>query len=74
MPDEVRILRHSIRGTFNALRLGISAMYTDLTPEEAVEFLDYMIQACDKMCEELDQYDLLPDALKVTSPPVTSPV
>jgi hypothetical protein len=65
MPDEASLLRHSIRGTINALKLGISAMDTDLTHDESIEFLDYIIQATDKMSTLLDQYDLLPDELRV---------
>ena len=75
MPDEASLLRHSIRGTINALKLGISAMETGLTNEEAVEFLDYIIQATDKMESLLDQYDPLPDELKVNKlvPGITQP-
>jgi hypothetical protein len=40
MPNEVSLLRHSIRGTINALKLGVSAMETGLTHDEAIEFLD----------------------------------
>ena len=64
MPDEISLLRHSIRGTINALKLGTSAMDTGLTRDEAVEFLDYIVQACDKMCSLLDQYEALPDSVK----------
>lgn len=60
MLDQPSLLRHSIRGTINALKLGVSAMDTDLTQAEAVEFLEYIIQATDKMCVLLDQYEMLP--------------
>jgi hypothetical protein len=69
MSNEVSLLRHSIRGTINALKLGVSAMDTGLTRDEAIEFLDYIIQATDKMCTELDQYEALPDTLKIPAPP-----
>ncbi len=65
MPDEASLLRHSIRGTINALKLGVSAMDTGLTDDEAIEFLDYIIQATEKMGTLMDQYDLLPDEVKV---------
>jgi nitrogen-specific signal transduction histidine kinase len=68
MPDEASLLRHSIRGTINALKLGVSAMDTGLTDDEAVEFLDYIIQAADKMNTLLDQYEVLPDEVKVNRP------
>ncbi len=60
MPDEYKLLRHSMRGTINALNLGTSAMDTGLTRDEALEFLDYIVQAADKMCTLLDQYESLP--------------
>jgi hypothetical protein len=73
MPSEVSLLRHSIRGTINALKLGVSAMDTGLTREESIEFLDYIIQATDKMCTELDSYEALPDELKVPTTPTSAP-
>ncbi len=60
MPDEYGLLRHSLRGTINALKLGVSAMDAGLTRDEAIEFLDYIAQAADKMSTLLDQYDALP--------------
>jgi hypothetical protein len=72
MPDEVSLLRHSIRGTINALKLGVSAMGTGLNDEEAVEFLEYIIQASDKMCTLLDHYDKVPNALKTVDPAAAS--
>ena len=72
MPDEVSLLRHSIRGTINALKLGMSAMDTGLTRDESIEFLDYIIQASDKMCSLIDQYDALPDSVKSTVTPSAS--
>jgi hypothetical protein len=68
MQDEVKLLRHSIRGTINALSLGTSAMSTGLTRDEAIEFLDYIIQAADKMCSLMDQYDALPDSARPVPP------
>lgn len=60
MPDDYALLRHSLRGTINALSLGIQALDTGLTREEALEFLDYIEQAADKMSVVLDQYEALP--------------
>jgi hypothetical protein len=60
MADQYSLLRHSLRGTFNALKLGVSAMETGLTREEALEFLGYIMQATDKMSSALDDYEALP--------------
>jgi hypothetical protein len=60
MADQYSLLRHSLRGTFNALKLGVSAMDTGLTQDESLEFLGYIIQATDKMSSALDQYEALP--------------
>ena len=59
--DEAARLRHSIRGTINALKLGTSALDTGLTREETLEFVAYFEQAADKMVVLLDQYDALPE-------------
>jgi hypothetical protein len=58
--DEASRLRHSIRGTINALKLGTSALDTGLNRTETLEFLDYFDQAADRMCVLLDQFDALP--------------
>jgi hypothetical protein len=60
MPDQYSLLRHSIRGTIHSLKLGVSAMDTGLTRDEALEFLEYIVQATDKMSTLLDQYEALP--------------
>lgn len=60
MPDQYSVLRHSIRGTIHSLKLGVSAMDTGLSCDEAMEFLDYIVQATDKMSMLLDQYEALP--------------
>ncbi len=60
MPDQYSLLRHSLRGTFNALKLGVSAMEAGLTHEESLEFIGYIIQATDKMSAALDDYEALP--------------
>jgi hypothetical protein len=67
MQDNAGLLRHSIRGTINALKLGVSAMDTGLTRDEAIEFLDYIIQATDKMQTLLDQYEALPASMILPS-------
>jgi nitrogen-specific signal transduction histidine kinase len=57
MQDDLRLLRHSIRGTINALKLGVQVMDDRLPRDEAIEFLDYLIQGADRMNTLLDQYD-----------------
>jgi nitrogen-specific signal transduction histidine kinase len=59
--NDLRLLRHSIRGTINALKLGVSVMDERLPQDEAIEFLDYIIQGSDRMITLLDQYDVFPD-------------
>jgi hypothetical protein len=60
MPDQYSVLRHSIRGTIHALKLGATVMEGDLPREEALEFLGYMIESADKMNSLLDEYEALP--------------
>ena len=57
MQDDLRLLRHSIRGTINALKLGVSVMDDRLPQSEAIEFLDYLVQGSERMTTLLDQYD-----------------
>lgn len=76
LQDEPARLRHSIRGTINALKLGTSALDTGLNREETLEFIEYFEQAADRMVTLLDQYDALPEAdiLAHLAPPPTSAV
>ncbi len=59
--DDHRLLRHSLRGTINALNLGVMALDVDLTRDETLEFLEYIIEAAEKMCVLLDKYEALDD-------------
>ncbi len=61
MQDDLRLLRHSLRGTINALKLGASVIDERLPKDEAIEFLDYMIQGAERMLTLLDQYDSYPE-------------
>ncbi len=61
MNDESSRLRHTIRGCLNSLKLGTSALDTELSPEEVLEFLYYLDQAADKMVRLIDQLDALPE-------------
>ncbi len=67
MQDDLRLIRHSIRGTINALKLGAEVLDDRLPPEEAIEFLDYMIQGADRMCTLLEQYDVFSEEQIVQS-------
>jgi signal transduction histidine kinase len=59
--DDVSRLRHAIRGCLNALKLGVSALDTGMSGDEAVEFLGYLEQSADKMVVLLDQWESLPE-------------
>jgi len=57
-PDELnslRLLRHDIKGCLNSVMLSIEVLSEDLEPEEAVDFLDGLIRATDKLVVLLDQ-------------------
>ena len=74
MQDDLRVLRHSIRGTINALKLGVSVMDEKLSREEAAEFLNYIIEGSDKMNSLLDEYETfseeqIAEALAATAKP-----
>jgi hypothetical protein len=59
--DETSRLRHAIRGCLNAMKLGSFALDTNMTREEADEFLGYLEQSADRMVWLMDQWDALPD-------------
>ena len=52
MKDALSGLRHSARGCLNAVKLCVSALELECTPEEQMEFVDDIIRGSDK----LDQY------------------
>jgi hypothetical protein len=68
MPDQYSVLRHAIRGTIHALKLGATVMEDDLPPDEALEFLNYMIESSEKMCSLLDEYEALPWPMETPQP------
>ena len=72
MQDELKLIRHSIRGTINALKLGAQVLDERLPHEEAIEFLDYVIQAAERMDTLLDQYEAYPSSRSSGSKPVTT--
>jgi hypothetical protein len=50
-------LRHSIRGTLNALKLCVSAFEMPLEPSEKLEFLSDIETSSDKLVELLDRLE-----------------
>jgi hypothetical protein len=52
-------LRHSIRGTLNALKLCVSAFEMPLETSEKLEFLSDIESATDKLVELLDRFEVL---------------
>ena len=50
-------LRHSIRGTLNALKLCVSAFEMPLESSEKLEFLSDIESATDKLVELLDRFE-----------------
>ena len=57
-------LRHSIRGTLNALKLCVSALEMPLDTSEKLEFLSDIDSSADKLAELLERFE-------AASPPVT---
>jgi len=55
MKDALSGLRHSARGCLNAVKLCVSALELDCTPEEQMEFIDDVIRGSDKMCGYIDE-------------------
>ena len=55
MTEALPNLRHSARGSFNALKLCATALALTCSPAEQVEFLEDIIQASDKVCEVLEE-------------------
>ena len=55
MKDALSGLRHSARGCLNAVKLCVSALELECTPEEQMEFIDDVIRGSDKMCGYVDE-------------------
>jgi hypothetical protein len=63
-------LRHGIRGTFNALKLCVSAFEMPLETSEKLEFLSDIESSADKLASLIEQYEsVAPDP---SSPAVQS--
>ena len=55
MKDALSGLRHSARGCLNAVKLCVSALELECTPEEQIEFIDDVIRGSEKMCQYADE-------------------
>jgi hypothetical protein len=53
--DSFRRLRHDIKGCLNSLVLSVEVLSEKLEPEEAIDFLDGLQRAADKMAILIDQ-------------------
>ena len=58
-PDELRTLRHDIRGRLNALILCASALDETTPLGEALEFVTHVEQTADKLVALLDQLEAM---------------
>jgi hypothetical protein len=58
-PEPVRFARHQVRGCLHGMKLCVAALDTDLSPEEAQEFLDHIEHAARKMPQLLDELEAL---------------
>lgn len=58
--DEMRRLKHDIRGCLNAMKLGTSVLDMDLPVAEALEFLAQIEQTADKLVILMEKWDALP--------------
>ena len=55
--DPMRRLRHDVAGCMNSLVLTAEVLTEDLDAESAVDFLDGLIRAADKLVGLLDQIE-----------------
>jgi signal transduction histidine kinase len=53
--DSFRRLRHDIKGCLNSLVLSVEVLGQDLQPDEAVDFLEGLERAADKMASLVEQ-------------------
>jgi hypothetical protein len=54
--DPLRRLRHDIKGCLNSLVLSVEVLSDRLEPEEAIDFLDGLQRAADKMVNLIEQW------------------
>jgi nitrogen-specific signal transduction histidine kinase len=58
--DDLRSLRHDIRGRMNALILCATALDGSMPREEALEFLTHIEQTADKLIALVDRLEAMP--------------
>ncbi|MGB7161073.1 MAG: hypothetical protein WBD40_23630 [Tepidisphaeraceae bacterium] len=61
-PESLRYARHQVRGCLHGMKLCVAALDIDLPPEEALEFLEHVEQAAEKMPQLLDDLDAVAPA------------
>ena len=59
--ESFRRLRHDIKGCLNSLVLSAEVLSEDLEPDEAIDFLDGLSRAADKMVTLVDKLPYNPD-------------
>jgi hypothetical protein len=69
MEMTLRELRHDLRGQANALILSAAAMHLAENKREAVEFIDGVIGAADKVLTLLDRLEAMPEHWTMEQPP-----
>ena len=62
MQESLSGLRHSARGCLNAVKLCVSALELECTPEEQMEFLDDIVRSSEKICTLIDELVAFHDA------------
>ena len=59
--EPLRRLRHDIKGCLNSLVLSAEVLSDDLEPDEAIDFLDGLSRAADKMVTLVEKLPYNPD-------------
>jgi hypothetical protein len=59
--NQLRHLRHNLRGRLNALKLCVSALEILVDPKEELEFLDMIQQAADAAVASMDELEAHPE-------------
>jgi hypothetical protein len=62
MQESLSGLRHSARGCLNAVKLCISALELECTPQEQIEFLEDVVKSSEKICALIDDLSAFYDA------------
>jgi signal transduction histidine kinase len=71
--DSFRRLRHDIKGCLNSLVLSVEVLSEKLEPDEAMDFLDGLQRAADKMATLIDQLPYEQIQAAQSQPPAQAP-